>query len=273
MGKALEIAVFLICRGLVSGKVDSFHPPRSWRGDQAGAQALPVQLQSLICKGIFVAVHLPLMDKLLLTPIVGRRKPLVQGRSLPPLSPAAERGWGAPKTLGPSPSLFRQGLGSQERKLEPEGGHIFQAPTKCPALGQALSHLFPDLIFKILFLSDVETGTERLSNQPNTFNTTESSSHSDFNTGVLSHLCAVSISPSVLSNSCDPMDCSPSHFSVHGILLARILEWVAIAFSRGSSHPGIKPTSPALQADSLPFEPPSPEYKRKGNFPMIWSLQ
>ena len=34
---------------------------------------------------------------------------------------------------------------------------------------------------------------------------------------------------------CDPMDCSPPGFSVHGILQARILEWVAIPFSRGSS--------------------------------------
>ena len=34
---------------------------------------------------------------------------------------------------------------------------------------------------------------------------------------------------------CDPMDCSPSGSSVHGILQARILEWVAISFSRGSS--------------------------------------
>ena len=34
---------------------------------------------------------------------------------------------------------------------------------------------------------------------------------------------------------CDPMDCSPSVSSVHGILQARILEWVAIPFSRGSS--------------------------------------
>ena len=33
---------------------------------------------------------------------------------------------------------------------------------------------------------------------------------------------------------CDPMDCSPPG-SVHGILQARILEWVAIPFSRGSS--------------------------------------
>ena len=33
----------------------------------------------------------------------------------------------------------------------------------------------------------------------------------------------------------DPMDCSPPGFSVHGILQARILEWVVIPFSRGSS--------------------------------------
>ena len=35
-------------------------------------------------------------------------------------------------------------------------------------------------------------------------------------------------------------------FSVHGISQARILEWVAISFSRGSFRPGIEPTSPAL---------------------------
>ena len=34
---------------------------------------------------------------------------------------------------------------------------------------------------------------------------------------------------------CDPMDCSPSGSSVHGIFQARILAWVAISFSRGSS--------------------------------------
>ena len=36
---------------------------------------------------------------------------------------------------------------------------------------------------------------------------------------------------------CDPMDCSLPGFSVHGIFQARILEWVAISFSRGSSLP------------------------------------
>ena len=36
---------------------------------------------------------------------------------------------------------------------------------------------------------------------------------------------------------CNPMDCSPAGSSVHGILQARKLEWVAIPFSRGSSQP------------------------------------
>ena len=39
------------------------------------------------------------------------------------------------------------------------------------------------------------------------------------------------------STLCDPMDCSPSKSSVHGILQARILEWVAFPFSRGSFPP------------------------------------
>ena len=48
---------------------------------------------------------------------------------------------------------------------------------------------------------------------------------------------------------CDLMDCT-----VHGILQARIPEWVTFPFSRGSSNPGIQPKSPTLQADSLPAE-------------------
>ena len=42
---------------------------------------------------------------------------------------------------------------------------------------------------------------------------------------------------SVVSNSLYPMDCSLSGSSVHGSFQARILEWVAISFSRGSSQP------------------------------------
>ena len=54
----------------------------------------------------------------------------------------------------------------------------------------------------------------------------------------------------------DPMDNSPPGSSVHGILQARILEWVAMPSSRDLPDPGIKPTSPvapALQEDSLPL--------------------
>ena len=52
---------------------------------------------------------------------------------------------------------------------------------------------------------------------------------------------------------CDPKD--PLGSSVHGNLQARILEWVAIPFSRGSFQLRIEPRSPALQAESSPSEP------------------
>ena len=55
---------------------------------------------------------------------------------------------------------------------------------------------------------------------------------------------------------CDPIDCSLPSFSVHGIPQARMLECIAIPFSREHPNPGIEPWSPALQADSLPSEPP-----------------
>ena len=54
----------------------------------------------------------------------------------------------------------------------------------------------------------------------------------------------------------DLLDCSSPGSSVHGILQERILKWVAIPFSRGSSTPGTEPGSHALQVDSLPCEPP-----------------
>ena len=57
------------------------------------------------------------------------------------------------------------------------------------------------------------------------------------------------VSQSCLS-LCELMGYRPPRSPVHGILQARILEWVAIPFSRGSSDPGIKSRSPALQADS-----------------------
>ena len=54
---------------------------------------------------------------------------------------------------------------------------------------------------------------------------------------------------------CDPMDCSLPGSSVHGILQARVLEWVALPSPGDLPNPGIELRSPALQADSLPTEP------------------
>ena len=52
-----------------------------------------------------------------------------------------------------------------------------------------------------------------------------------------------------------PTFCDPMNYTAHGILQARVLEWVPFPFSRGSPNPGITPRSLALQADSLPAEP------------------
>ena len=55
---------------------------------------------------------------------------------------------------------------------------------------------------------------------------------------------------------CSPMDCSLPVSSVHGILQAGLLEWVAIPFSRESSRTKDQIwVFPALEADSLPSEP------------------
>ena len=62
------------------------------------------------------------------------------------------------------------------------------------------------------------------------------------------------VSRSVCLTLWGPMDCSPPGPTVHGILQARILEWVALPFSRDSSWSRGQPRSPALQADSLPSE-------------------
>ena len=63
-------------------------------------------------------------------------------------------------------------------------------------------------------------------------------------------------SESEVAQSCpilsDPMDCSLRDSSIHGIFQAKVLEWGATAFSRGSSQPRDR----TLQADSLSAEPP-----------------
>ena len=66
-------------------------------------------------------------------------------------------------------------------------------------------------------------------------------------------MCAV-LSHSVVSDSATPWTVAPHALSM-GILQARILEWVAMAYSKGSSQSRVLTTqSPTLQADSLPPE-------------------
>ena len=72
-----------------------------------------------------------------------------------------------------------------------------------------------------------------------------------------------------MSDSCDSVDGSPPCSSVHGISQARLLEWVAIPFSRRSSWPrdqtqGSCRLSPALKVDTLSNEPQGKSPK------MVW---
>ena len=68
-------------------------------------------------------------------------------------------------------------------------------------------------------------------------------------------LCCAVLSHSVMSDFVTPWTVAHQAPLSMGILQARTLEWVAMPSSRGSSQPGIKPRSLALQADSLPSQP------------------
>ena len=63
---------------------------------------------------------------------------------------------------------------------------------------------------------------------------------------------------------CDPMDYSPPDFSVHGIFQARVLEWVAISFSRGSSRLRDRTQISRIVDRRFPSEPPGKPQK------MVW---
>ena len=73
-------------------------------------------------------------------------------------------------------------------------------------------------------------------------------------------ICCCSVAKSCLTLW--PMYYSPPGSSLHEISWARIVEHVAISSSGGSSHPGIEPTSPAWQVDSLPLSPPGSQRSR-----------
>ena len=76
-------------------------------------------------------------------------------------------------------------------------------------------------------------------------------------------------SHSVLSDSLQPLDLSGS--SVRGILQAKILEWVAIPSSRGSSRSRVEPRSPTLQADPPWSEPLGKPIPNSLTVPSAWN--
>ena len=65
-------------------------------------------------------------------------------------------------------------------------------------------------------------------------------------------VCLSVVKASFMSDSLQSHELQHSRLSVHGILQAGILEWVATSSSRRCSRTGIKTSSPALQVDSFP---------------------
>ena len=68
--------------------------------------------------------------------------------------------------------------------------------------------------------------------------------------------CCCCLVPKLCLALCDPVDCSPSDLSVHGISQARILEQVVISFSRGSSWPRDGTHGPCIGSRFFTAEPP-----------------
>ena len=62
------------------------------------------------------------------------------------------------------------------------------------------------------------------------------------------------VESSLVAQLC-PTLCNPIDYIVHGILQARILEWVAVPFSMGSSQPRHQTQVSHIEVDSLPAEP------------------
>ena len=73
-------------------------------------------------------------------------------------------------------------------------------------------------------------------------------------------VCACSVTKAYLT-LCNSIDCSLPGFSVHGISQSRILEWIAISFSRDLSNPGIKPNQICLVPCIAGFFTPKPPGK------------
>ena len=80
------------------------------------------------------------------------------------------------------------------------------------------------------------------------------------------HLCS-----QLCLTLCDPWTLIPPDSSVHVIFQARILEGVAISYSRVSSHPGIEGTFPALSGRVFTTEPPEKAFSRVQRHCVVFS--
>ena len=106
-------------------------------------------------------------------------------------------------------------------------------------------HIFFPKIFRDTWICEIVS----FINMEKKISVTLSSSPSflSYPSGSLNEWMNVSVTQSCLT-LCDPMDCGPPGSSVHRILQAHILEWVAISYSQGMylPDPGTEPGSPAL---------------------------
>ena len=95
------------------------------------------------------------------------------------------------------------------------------------------SHFLKDIIVEI---TETEQNIEKKNEKQN-----EDSIRDLWDNMKNTNICIMCVQSVLVTQSCltlcDPMDCSPPGFSLYGIFQAKILEWVAIPFSRGSSPP------------------------------------
>ena len=130
-------------------------------------------------------------------------------------------------------------------------------------LNLLIAHLFPSQVLRKLLLNDRMCSGNAIISQPIWATLFWSKNHQVGNNSTDSwetkvfcfkwrFCCLVG---ELCPTLCDFMDCSPPDSSVHGIFQANILEWVANAFSRGSSWPKDWTYVSALHADSLQSEP------------------
>ena len=84
------------------------------------------------------------------------------------------------------------------------------------------------------------------------------------------HTCSGAQSCPIL---CDPVDCSPPGSCIHGILQARILEWAAMPFSRGSSWPRDQTRVSCTAGGYFTAKPPGKSAHTRNSGPRLCSLK